>query len=179
MHGDITAVADVVVAQWCRGAVVYFETGADRLGIVVGAARHFATLEQALGEHIVGDLKTYHGVNLFAAVGEHLLEFIGLMDRAGEAVEDESPGGGGETVDLGSEDANHQIIGNKVAMGDVAVSNLAKLGSLYNLAAKHLACGYMGQTVTVNEFLALGPLATAGASENYKIKHFYLEFKYL
>ena len=72
--------------------MVYVETFAYGVGVVVVASGDFAALDEACGEYIVGDFESDHRVDFLAAFFEHFAEGVGLWNCAWESVEYESFG---------------------------------------------------------------------------------------
>lgn len=101
---------------------------------------------------------------------EHLVQSLGLRDSARKTVEYHTCGVG-MGVELVAQDVDHQIVGDQVSFGYVAVGYAAKLAPAGDVVAKQVACRYVVQTETVDQLFALGTLAAAGSPENYYVKH--------
>ena len=74
-----------------------------------------------LQQLFLGDLELQHGVELGVVLGQHVVQRLGLLDRAGVAVEDEAVGGVGlvdPVLDQGvGQTAGHQVACVEVALG--------------------------------------------------------------
>ena len=70
------------------------------------------------------------------------------------------------------QDAHHQVVGNQLALINVALGCLAQLGAVLDLVAQHVARGDVLEAVLLNQFVTLGALAGAWGTENHDIPHF-------
>ena len=144
---------------------------ADGLLIVVGTTALLATQQEALHQLVLGDIELNHRCHLVAAFREHLLQGLGLRDGAGEAIEDDALVLASEGIIDGSQDVNHQLIGDELALVDEALGCLTKFRAVLDLVAEHIARGDMTETVFLNHHVALRSLAGTGSTENNDILH--------
>lgn len=139
----------------------------DALGVVIGAARCLATLEESLLHHL---LRAVEEENHLGGA-DSLLELDGLVHLAGEAVDEEAALGGARLLErLGHgvlEQLDRHLHGYNEAVLDVVLDELAELraGALL-LGAQKVTGGKVDETVLLNQLRALGALAGTGAAEN-------------
>ncbi len=172
LDGVIFAFFQIKIFQRCCLVVIDGEPFFDRLEIVVGAAGVAAAFQEAVDEFFVVDFEADDRVEVGAALAKHRAEFFSLIDCAGEAVENHPVLDFlGMAVEFVGEHADHQIVGNQMALGNVGVGETAEFGVGCNLSAEDLAGRDMMEIVAVYEFFALSALATAGGTENNEIKH--------
>ena len=105
----------------------------------------------------------------------HHLEGFGLGNGAGETVEDDTFAGAQRIVNA-CQDANHQIVGDELAVVNKTLGGLAQFGAFLDFSAEHIAGRDMLESIFFHEEGALGALAGAWSSEDYNIFHGYVMF---
>lgn len=133
VDGVIVALLLVEVAQGAGLGVVDLETLVDGVEIVIAASAFLATVEESCDKFVIGDLKTHYSMEFRAALLKHLVEGVSLRDCTGKTVKDHAVFSLRIAVKDIGEDVDHQRIRDKIALGNVAVSHLAKLGTLGNV----------------------------------------------
>ena len=140
-------------------AMVDIQTLLDGLLVVVGSATLLPTEHQTLHQLFLGDIKLNHGCHLVPTLRQHLLQCLGLGNRAGKAVEDDALVLLAETVVDAGKDVNHQLIGNELSLVDISLGRLAKFRPVLNLTAQHIPRGDMPETILSNHLIALRAFA--------------------
>ncbi len=143
------------------------EALADALGVVVGAAAGLAALEQALLHDLFRAVKEEDELG----GADRVLELVGLVELAREAVDEEAALPGAlfrERVRHGVlEQLDRHLHGHNQAVFDVVADKVAKLrAGTVLLGAEEVAGGEMREAVLLDELGALGALAGARAAEN-------------
>ena len=121
-----------------RLRVVHVEALADGFLVVVSASRGLAAVDEALHQHLVGHIQLEHGSDLRAAFGEHRLEGFGLGNSAGETVENDAFAGAMRVVNA-CQDANHQFVGDELAVVYKPLGGLAQFGTFLDFCTEHVA----------------------------------------
>src|SRR5699024_9979855 len=133
---DVDDLVAVVGDQRCGLIAVDIETGADGLLVVVGAT----TGEHALDDDVLGDLVVDDTVEWVAGLVEEVSQDVGLLDGAGETIQEETLGG----VGLGQTGLNHaggDIGGHQLAGINVLLGLDAERGALADVGAEQISGG--------------------------------------
>ena len=136
---------------------------------VVGASLDGGAVFEALADGGVGDHDGDDGVDLLAPLGQQMVEVLGLLHGAGEAVEQEARHAlrGVEQV------FNHaldDIVGHQVAGLDEVLGHFAQLGAGSNLTAQQFAGADVFQVVLRSDGTCVRAFAgPRRAKENVKL----------
>ena len=131
----------------------------DGLFVIIGTTALLATQDETLHQFILRYIELQHGCHLVTALTEHLLQSLSLRNGAGETVEDNTGMILAKAVIDRGEDADHQFVGNQLAVVDELLGCLTQLCTILNLCAQNVTRRDMVQSVLLNELVALGALA--------------------
>ena len=159
----IFAGLSVVFAQRRGDIMVHVETLAYGVDIVIGTPAFQSSFEQSVNKLFIVHIQPYDSVNFGAAFLEKCVKGFGLINGARKAIKDDSFGCFGVGVKLMLKDRNHEVVGDKMSLGNVAVGNFAKFGTLTYVATQNIACGDVVEPVLIDEACALSAFAAAGA----------------
>ena len=126
----IFAGLSVVFAQRRGDIMVHVETLAYGVDIVIGTPAFQSSFEQSVNKLFIVHIQPYDSVNFGAAFLEKCVKGFGLINGARKAIKDDSFGCFGVGVKLMLKDRNHEVVGDKMSLGNVAVGNFAKFGTL-------------------------------------------------
>ena len=90
------------------------------------------------------------------ALGKHLLQFLCLIYRPWESIEDHTLVLFAKGIIDTCEDVNNQGVGNKHTVVDILLGYLAKFCTVLDFVAKHITCRDVVQTILFDEQVALG-----------------------
>lgn len=171
--GDMVVFAglSVVVAEGRSHVVIYVQTLADGVDIVIGTTAFQTAFEQSVNQLFIGHIQTNNGMDFGTAFLQKKVKSLGLIDGAWKTVKNHTFGSLGVGVKLMLKNRNHEVVGDKMSFGYIAVGNLAKVGSLTDVATKNIASGYVIKPVLVDEACALGAFAAAGGTEHHYVIH--------
>ncbi|ETB08390.1 hypothetical protein O980_23020 [Mycobacterium avium subsp. paratuberculosis 08-8281] len=144
----------VVVQQRRRLVAVHLHPVQDHLVGVVGPAARLEPRQQL----VLGHPELQHRVDVGAAAFQHLVQRLGLLQRSGKPVQDETVGG----VRLAEpvvDELVGQLRGHQVAGVQVALGLQPQLGPVLDVAAEQLTGGDLRDPELLGELLGLRPLA--------------------
>lgn len=150
--------------------VINGEAFVNRLFVVVSTAGGLAAVDEALHKYVVGHLQLQHGTDFRVALCEHLLQGFGLRNGAWKSVEDNAFARA-EAVVYACQNVYHQAVGDELPVIDVAFGGLAQFCAVLDLCAKHVAGGYVLETIFLYEQVALRALSGARCPEDNYIFH--------
>ena len=137
----------------------------DRLSGVVFPALHLRPVQQAVDQLGFGHVEGDHEVDLVALVRQHVVERLGLADRARKAVEEDALAG----LRLGqaaADDVDDELIGNQVAGRHDPAGLLADRRSAGDLRTQDVPCRQMFQPERVLDLPGLRALAAPRRAED-------------
>ena len=97
-------------------------------------------------------------MDVCAAFVEHRLERLGLLQGAGEAVEDDALRSV-LAIEEVSDETDDQIVGHELPAVDVFLSRSSQLAALTDGLAQHVAGRDVVEAVTLDDHFALCPFA--------------------
>ena len=158
------------LGEGCSLVAIDLEALLDGFFVVVGATLFDGAVEQAGHKHVFRHNEFEHNAHFVATFLEHGLQCLGLCDGAGESVEDYARASGAFVVG-GSEDVDHQRVGNELSVVDVSFGNFAKFSAGLDFATEDVAGGDVSQSVLADEFCTVGTLTRARSAEDDDVFH--------
>lgn len=137
-----------------RLVVIDVQSFLDGLRVVVGTSGCFSSIDESFHQHFFGHVEFKHSADSGLSFRKHFLQCFRLWDGAWEPIEDDSFAGA-ECVVGGSEDVNHQFVGDELSFVDETFGGVAEFAALFDFSAEHVSGGDVFESVFFDEEVTL------------------------
>ena len=172
--GSVLARINIELLQRLGLAMIVFKAMLGGVCIIIGTTRSSAAQDDTVNQLIVIHLKANDYRHRLTPVRKHLVKRIGLLNRTGKTIEDDSLDILALCIQDRSQNLDHKRIWNEVALINIGDCKLSQFCALLDFLAKDITRRDMVNTILLDNLVTLGTFTGTWGSENNDVQHIQL-----